>query len=302
MLSMFMEDTIIGTKLKVTFIGERGTGGQGDAQKDAYCAFWNEFFSTSACGEYEKVPLLSPRYGREEWKAVGRILLKGYIDCGVYPLQLSLAFSSAFILGETSVSSDMLLQSFSMYLPEADRKIVDKALSGEDLDEDEQDDLLDLLTRMDCKGMPTKEDMCNTVLQIAHKKLIQEPKYAMDAMAETACGWLQILLPDVEKLRLMYESKTQTACKKCLGYLKQFIKGLDNAMLQKFMRYFTGSDLICMCHIDISFNRMVGLAKAPQAHTCGPLIELPCTYRSYPELRQDFMAILESHRLNMDIV
>ncbi|XP_013390436.1 uncharacterized protein LOC106158870 [Lingula anatina] len=315
MLSLFMEPTIIDMKLMVTFIGEKGADGQG-LSRDAYCAFWKEFF-TSACGEYERVPLLSPKYGQDEWKAVGRILLKGYIDCGVYPLQLSLAFSVAVIFGERSVSSDMLLQSFRMYLPEADRKVVDKALCGEVLDEDEQDDLLDLLSRVGCNSIPKKEHMRNTVLRMAHKELIQEPKYALDAMAETVCGQLQMLFPDVQKLRLMYENKTPTARKvinllnctpankeqsDAFGYLKQFIKGLDNAMLKKFLRYFTGADLICTSHIDISFNRMVGLARAPQAHTCGPLIELPCTYRSYTELRQEFMAILESDYLKMDIV
>jgi hypothetical protein len=155
---------------------------------------------------------------------------------------------------------------------------------------------------------------------MAHKELIQEPKYAMDAMADTARERLQMLLPDAEALHVMYSTKAPTTRKvikllECqtesdmtkeqsdsLGYLKRFIKGLDDATLKKFLRYFTGADMICVPSIEVSFNRMVGFGRAPQAHTCGPLIELPSTYGSYPELRQEIQALLDANYLKMDIV
>lgn len=314
-LSLFMDPSIITMNIKIQFIDEKGSDAQG-VSRDAYSAFWKEFFSTSACGEDERVPSIFPEYGQDEWQAVGRILLKGYTDCGIYPLQLSQAFSVAVIHGELNVSSDMLVESFRMYLSETDRKVVDKALSGQVLDEDDQDDFLDLLSHVDCKSIPKAEEMRHTVLRMAHKELIQEPKYALDAIAGAARDQLQLLLPDVQTVQEMYNSKTPTVRKviklldcapinkeqtDALGYLKQFIKGLDGGMLRKFLRHFTGADHICTPKIEVSFNRMSGFGRVPMAHTCGPLIELPSTYSSYPELRREFLTILDANYLNMDI-
>ena len=316
MVNLFMDDTIVDTPIRVRFIDEAGSDAQG-VSRDAYSAFWAEFFSTSACGEEERVPTLFPEYGLEEWRAVGRILLKGYKDCGVYPLRLSLAFSASLILGEAAVLPDVLLQSFRMYLSCSDRDIINRALSGQVLSEDDSDDFLDLLSKVDCKSIPQGADTYPTILRMAHKELIQEPKYALEAMADTARDGLAKMLSDVEKIQTMYDAKKPTARKvirllqctpsnkeesNALAYLKQVIKGLDDSMLKKFLRYFTGADMICTPKIEISFNRMLGLTRAPQAHTCGPLIELPSTYNSYPELRREITSLLEENRLFMDIV
>ena len=115
----------------------------------------------------------------------------------------------------------------------------------------------------------------------------------------------------------MYESKRPTTRKvikllhanpvnqdqaACLTYLREFIRGLDPAMLSKFLRYVTSAEMICVEQIEVTFNQMRGLGRAPQVHTCGPLLELPSTYTSYPDLRCEFMSILESSYLQMDIV
>ena len=42
-------------------------------------------------GENERVPALFPDYGQGEWQSVGRILLKGYQESSIYPLELSFA-------------------------------------------------------------------------------------------------------------------------------------------------------------------------------------------------------------------
>lgn len=63
-------------------------------------------------GEVELVPALQPEYGREEWEAIGRILLKGYKDHGFFPIKLSLAFTVCLIFGENKVTTEMLIESF----------------------------------------------------------------------------------------------------------------------------------------------------------------------------------------------
>lgn len=40
------------------------------------------------------------------------------------------------------------------------------------------------------------------------------------------------------------------------------------------------------------FTAVDGLGRRPVAHTCGPVLELPWTYASYPELRAEFDSVL----------
>lgn len=316
MIAIFKDPGILGTPIKVHFIGEVGADAQG-VSREAYSAFWNEFFLKSTCGETERVPVIFPEFGMDEWQAVGRILLKGYTDVGVFPLQLSYAFTVAVILSEFSVTPEILLESFRLYLSESDRTVIDSALRGESLDDDSKDDFMDLLSRVDCHSIPDPDVVRPVILAIAHKELIQEPKYANDNIASTAREGLRLLLPDTKAIRSMYEAKKPTARKvvklldaepqdreqsSSLGYLKQFIKGLDDSMLRKFLRHFTGAEVICTPSIKVSFNKMRGFGRAPQAHTCGPMMELPSTYSSYTDLRSEFVSILESNYLKMDVI
>ena len=40
------------------------------------------------------------------------------------------------------------------------------------------------------------------------------------------------------------------------------------------------------------FTSMDGFAHRPIVHTCNPLLELPCTYKSFNELAEEFTALL----------
>ncbi|KAK2905448.1 hypothetical protein Q8A67_007247 [Cirrhinus molitorella] len=55
-------------------------------------------------------------YGKEEWEAVGRILLKGYQDHGFFPVKLSLAFVACLIHEENKVTPEMLTESFLSFI------------------------------------------------------------------------------------------------------------------------------------------------------------------------------------------
>ena len=260
---------------------------------------------------------MTPDLGKPEWEAVGRILLKGFVDTGVYPLQLSFAFSVAVIFGESNVNADMLYESLRMYLSESDRRVVDTVLAGGELDRDDRDDFLDLLSRVNAHAVPSDEELKPTILSVAHKELIQEPKYALDAIANVATESLKSFLPTPESLSEMYSNKKPTARKvikllECnpmskdeasvFSYFKQFVKGLNGMLLRKLLLFVTGAEIICTPSIEITFSCTTGAGRVPEAHTCGPLLVLPSTYRSYPEFRAEFMNILESNYLNMDIV
>ena len=58
--------------------------------------------------------------------------------------------------------------------------------------------------------------------------------------------------------------------------------------LKRFIIFTTGSDLMVCDSLKLNFVKVDGLARRPVAHTCGPGLELPTTYQSFPELREEF--------------
>ena len=77
-----------------------------------------------------------------------------------------------------------------------------------------------------------------------------------------------------------------------LGYLKRYIRGLEVRQLKRFLLFTTASDLMVCENLNIKFVKVEGLGRRPIAHTCGLCLELPTTYESFPELREEFSSIL----------
>ncbi len=115
---------------------------------------------------------------------------------------------------------------------------------------------------------PDGDAIKNTIIQTAHKQLIQEPMYALKMMSASAQCTLKSLLPTVSAVLALYESKIPTAKgiiallkpnekqpshSKTMQFLKLFIRSLDKDKLHKFMRFSTGADVICVSHIDVEF-------------------------------------------------
>lgn len=46
--------------------------------------------------------------------------------------------------------------------------------------------------------------------------------------------------------------------------------------------------------LSISFTNMDGFQRRPIAHTCDPILELPCTYQNYTELAEEFTTALSN--------
>ena len=91
----------------------------------------------------------------------------------------------------------------------------------------------------------------------------------------------------------------------CLQLFEQYIKAQESKKsLDKLLRFMTGTDIICVGKIEVTFIKLVGLGRRPIAHTCAPAIELSSTYLSYIELRHEFESILSSgdYCIEMNIV
>ncbi|KAI9546034.1 hypothetical protein NQZ68_031324 [Dissostichus eleginoides] len=221
-------------------------------------------------GEDERVPRLRPDYSEKEWQAVV-----------------------------------------------TERESVEKVLEG-NLEEIDEEDLLDLFSRMGSHCLPSKDKIRAAIVVMAHKALLQEPKFIIDCFHSSIHNAVPRLLTK-ESIMELYENKRPTNRKvaqmikpsneslnpqeqAALTYLLRYVRSLDQRKLEIFLRFCTGSSVLCKDSIEVTFNRLCGLSRRPVAHTCGAVLELPCTYSSYPDFRAELDSVLSGDCFTMDIL
>lgn len=79
----------------------------------------------------------------------------------------------------------------------------------EDSDSERQDDLLDLLDQLGVTVVPSRENFKVTLLQVAHKQIIQQPKHALYNMSAVAGEHLRATLTITAQIQAMYEDKNK---------------------------------------------------------------------------------------------
>ncbi|XP_023810815.1 uncharacterized protein LOC111948006 isoform X1 [Oryzias latipes] len=314
LIDVFMDPEVLNTKLKMDLNNEKGFDSDG-VSREVYSAFW-ELFLEQCEGEEERVPRLRPDFTQEHWEAVGRVWLKGYLDHGIIPIQLSPAFVLAFCQGVSSVDEERLMMSFNTFISGPERMAVEKALQN-NMDETVEEDLLDLFSRMGSHCLPSGDHLRASLLTMAHKVLLQEPKFIIDCFHSIIHN---VVPPLTEKdIMNLYESKKPTNKKvaqtikptvenldpqqqSAFNHLVRYVRSAEQKKLEKFLRFCTGSTVLCQDKIEVTFNRLSGLSRRLVAHTCGAVLELPCTYSSYPEFRAELDNTLSGDCYTMDIL
>ncbi|KAL7381526.1 hypothetical protein ABVT39_007308 [Epinephelus coioides] len=173
LIAQFKDDAMMSYSVKYSFIDEMGADADG-VSRDVYAAFWTEFLDCAAEGADVRVPSLSPKWQKEEWKSVGRILAKGLKDHG-----------------------------------QSERDLLSTALQEAVVGDDEEE-LLDLMDRMGVRIVPSQDNLRAVLVQVAHKQIIQHPKYALDNIAEVAGPTLRRFFPSVQDMKKMYEDLKPT--------------------------------------------------------------------------------------------
>ena len=316
MIGIFKAEDITQSSIQFSFVDEVGYDATG-VSREAYTLFWDNFMASSADGETYRIPALNPDFGLEEWQSIGRILSKGYKDHKVFPLALAPVFFIGMMFGEEMVSPEELLNSYYLFVSESDRDVLQSAIMGNLKDEDDKDILLELLEQEGVRYVPSNEHISQTVIQMAHKALIQKSSYALQIMSHVVQKELLGYFTDIDAIKTMYECLTPTSKRVCqllkadpqnndesqsLRYFQQFIRAQKEEGLAKLLHFLTGSRVISVDTISIEFTKRKGMERRPVAHTCGPVLELPSTYIAYRELRNEFEAVLSSGYLKMDIL
>ncbi|XP_041841968.1 uncharacterized protein LOC121640323 [Melanotaenia boesemani] len=314
-IDIFMEPEVLNVELKMELKNEKAVDSDG-VSREVYSAFWEHFLEQCE-GEDERVPRLRPDFTEQQWQAVGRVWLKGYLDHNIIPIRLSPAFVLACCQGVSSVDEELLMMSFSRFISGPEQVAVEKALQG-NMDETAEEDLLELLSRMGSHCLPSKDNLQASLLTMAHKVLLQEPKFVIDCFHSTIHNAVPSLT-NKDSIMTLYESKRPTNKnvaqmikptseslnpqeQSALNHLLRYVRSTDRRKLERFLRFCTGSTVLCKDKIEVTFNRLSGLSRRFVAHTCGAVLELPCTYSSYPEFRTELDNILSGDCFTMDIL
>ena len=187
------------------------------------------------------------------------------------------------------------------------REVLTKCLLGE-LD-CQDDDVIELLSSYKCFKLPTKDNIKALLVELAHQEIIPKPRYVAHCWAPIIsalkthpnfCNVQSInelflgMKPNAKKvIKALHPEIRNESEQQSFDFLKKFIKSLDPSSLKGFLKFVTGSDVLLKDQkISISFYLVDGLGRRPVAHTCGPLLEVPCTYQSYNELAEEFTNIM----------
>ncbi len=319
MVKTFLDATVVDKKLLLVITNERGVREEADdlggVMRDILSAFWNEFFKGHAIGCNAMIPCIRHDFLSQDWKSVSRILVKGFREVSYFPLRLSKEFVMATIFGESSLSSEVLLKGILQYVSNDDRDVLEAALKKKEIDVmgDDQD-IVEILSALSSKRVPNSgADLKEVLLEITHQEIVQRPSYIREAWEEVLPKANIFRSP--EELDSLYEDTKPTGKKvvgllqadakteqerEVFGYLKKFVRSLKSEDVMKFMRFATGADTICVKSIDIIFNKLTGYERRVIAHTCGPTLELPVSYDSFAQFKEEFLNELKSGYWNMD--
>lgn len=229
---------------------------------------------------------------------------------GYFPVKLAMPFLESTIHGTNSSS---FKDAFLQYVSDSERQVLIKAL--EDFNSVEDEDIIDALEAYDCLHMPTEDNFVALLSQLGHKVLLQAPSFIMQEwqpiLQQLAVAMPLDVLHDtikektpsakaVKELLLFPKNMTPPQAVVAL-YLKKYIGEVDISILQHFLRFCTGSNLI-ESKIEVQFIESSEFEKRPQSHTCACILKVPVGYHNYPELRSDFNSVLRTSVWVMDVV
>ena len=313
MITAFSDAEILNKAVNVKRILPDNTeeaGSGSGVMRDVLSCFWHEFYERCTLGTAVKVPFIRHDFPAETWKAIGRILLKGYQDCQYLPNKLALPFLEQVLF--KCVYSDLNVH-FLQFVSREERDIFMQAMS--DFSTVDCDDLVEILDSYGCRRRITAKTLPTILDEIAHKELVQKPMFVIDCWREIIHHHLFLspealieLLTDLQPTSkkvcqlLKFANDLTPKQKEVRNHLKRFIRELDEIKLQKFLRFCTGSDLVITDSIYVEFEEMSEFSRRPIGHRCGKILHIAASYDNFPDFRSEFNAVLESNVWVMDIV
>ena len=321
MVEIFKDESVMDCAIKVVMVNSSGKQELGvdnrGVFRDALSAFWSQFYDSCTVGEQERIPVVRHDFQVLEWTAIARIFVKGYKDANVFPIKLSKVFICTVLFNEEVITNDLMFESFLSYISSDEKDLVTEALKNDELSEEQNEEWEEFLERFGSRKIPKFEQRFDVILEISHKELIQVAQYIIDSWktptkdtdtfenistVDDSNQLYEKYKPTVKRVLGLIDAKPSCASQRdALSYLKRYIRGLEDDKLAKFLRFCTGATMIWIEKITVESTNLEGFERRPIAHICGATLELPTTYSSFPQFREEMNNILSSEFWDIDI-
>ena len=296
----------------------------GGVTREMFSSFYEKVYLHLFDGCALLYPAMHAGVDLTAFSVIGTALSHAYIIAGILPVRIAFPCLAVALLGPATVIPDTLLySSFLSSLSAHDASIVEGALQMGNVDYSSslQDELVSILASQGCRQIPNALNLRSLMVQAARYTLLIQPAAALSMLhsgvpKQHASFWAtmslkkllsvyQALSVSVSKILNLIEEPfmSSSAQDKVYQYLRRFIGNMTQNELSAFLRFVTGSVVVSVPRITITFNSLQGIARRPISHTCSSTLELSTTYSSLPEFTSEFRSVLsDSYSWRMDAV
>ena len=298
----------------------------GGVTRDMFSAFFDEVYVHLFDGSTSLHPAIHPSVDLNTFRVIGRVFSHAYLIAGMFPDRIAFPCLAAIFLGQSVSIPDIVLhESFLFSLCTYDALVVNKALKlGDSIyPQDIQEGLNTIFSNKGCRELPCAKNLTRLISQAAYYTFLIKPAAALNMLnsgipQQHIQFWEGVSVQKlkhiydvlsvshIKVLKLLKEPLMTTAAEEEVWlYLRQFIGNMSRDELRAFLRFTTGSFVICLPRITVIFNKLQGIARRPIAHTCSGTLELSTCYASLPEFVGEFRAVLttsDCHTWTMDSI
>ena len=218
------------------------------------------------------------------------------------PVRLNKVFLKSCLAGVVvSVTDEDMVESFCKFLSKEDSRTIQSAINESTSVSNE--DLLDILSSCGAKRVSTGgDDLKDLVLELGHQELIQRPSFIREVWEQQikSCNLTDMEIDSILKTRdpcnrdvihllttdNRQSNESTSTESETFQWLVKFVRNAEPKLLRKFLRICTGSDIISVRQITVTFNATwTEFERRFVGRTCGAVLEIPSTYQSYMEFK-----------------
>lgn len=301
---------------RVKFVGERAVD-TGGVTRDMFSAFYEECYLKLCDGGTLLTPVVHPHIQMSQLATFGSIISYAYITSGFLPIRIAFPCLAAILLGPVQIPDKILTESFVDSLSVHDAGVFRSALTigtGKTFPPTVEADLMKILGLFGCRQIPRPDSLKRIIIDVSRYNFLLKPAAAIatihSGVPSKHCSfWSQRSVGGLHDIYTALAVSTERVLgmidepiyanpnqERVVTYLRQFVGGMNQDELRAFVRFVTGASVCMTQSISIIFNALDGFARRPIGHSCSSTLELPSTYKTFPEFVSEFRSVIsDSH-------
>ncbi len=285
----------------------------GGVTRDMYSAFFSEAYVHIFDGTRLLYPATHASVDMGTFSLLGAIISHAYLIAGVFPDRIAFPCLVAILLGPGAAVTDSHLQDYFVgCLSAHESHVLRKALqfSSQKYEPGMQTELASILGCYGCRVLPQPSNLKQLIVQASRYTFSIKPAAAIQLMnagisVKHRPFWMHM---SVGRFHAVYSSLSASPSKvldllieptihnnaqeEVWLYLRRFVGNMTVEEVCTFLRFVTGSFVISVPAIKVTYNTSDGLGRRPIGRTCSAVLEISSTYNSFPEFSKEFAAVL----------